>query len=196
MLLKNLLWYLICINVMSTIVHIIDFKLYMKRGKGICPEGLCNLIIIIGGSLGALLVEIICDPKINKINAQSRIYTIAWLIIHTGFVYAICGPNHETTLQNTRLFYNRHTLLIWYIIATNIATFAAFIIDKYKAIHGKWRVREIVLLGMACAGGSAGALLAMDLFNHKVKSEHFMTGVPLLLCAHLIILITITMGTV
>ena len=193
---RYFLWYLVSVNVISIIVFFIDFNLFIKRRKGIRPKWLCNLLIIIGGSFGALLIELICDPKITKQNAQSRVYTIAWLIIHTAVVFALYGSNHELVLQNTRLFYNQHTLLVWYFIAVNLTTFVVFIIDKYKAVHGEWRVREIVLLGMACAGGAAGALLAMDLFNHKVNSNHFMIGVPLLLCAHLAILVIIMLEVV
>ena len=83
-----------------------------------------------------------------------------------------------------------------YSVLINIVTFIVFAIDKIKAMFGKWRIRELILLGLALIGGSAGALLAMDICNHKVNSMHFMIGVPLMLIAHLFLLICIGIGLI
>ena len=39
-------------------------------------------------------------------------------------------------------------------------------------------------------------MLAMDICNHKVKSMHFMVGVPLLICAHLVLIAFIALGAI
>ena len=177
--------YLSAINLLAFWIFSVDYKIYSQRGKGIKPAVLCNVVTILGGSLGALIAEFVWDPRVQKINALSRLYTIAWLFIHLSFVYAVLGPKHEIILQRVSAFYGQNKLLIWGLIILNIVTFLVYAIDKVNAIYEKGRIREVVLLGLAAIGGAVGALLAMDLLNHKVKSMHFIIGVPLILCAHL-----------
>lgn len=74
-------------------------------------------------------------------------------------------------------------LLLYYLLAVNLLTFATYGIDKYKACHARWRVREASLLLLAALGGSIGALLGMHLFRHKTQHKKFRYGVPLILLA-------------
>lgn len=76
-------------------------------------------------------------------------------------------------------------MLIWYLTAVNIVAFAVFGADKWKAVHGRWRIRESVLLGLAFVGGSPGGLLAMYLFRHKTKKPVFAVGIPLMLAVQI-----------
>ena len=75
-----------------------------------------------------------------------------------------------------------------YLAAVNVAAFALYGIDKYKARRGLWRIPEAVLLFAAAVGGSAGALLGMRVFHHKTKKPRFFIGVPVMLLLHLLIL--------
>ena len=75
-----------------------------------------------------------------------------------------------------------------YLAAVNLASFALYGIDKYKARRGLWRIPEAVLLFAAAVGGSAGALLGMRFFHHKTKKPRFFIGVPVILLLHLLIL--------
>ena len=75
-----------------------------------------------------------------------------------------------------------------YLAAVNVAAFALYGIDKYKARRGLWRIPEAVLLFAAAVGGSAGALLGMRVFHHKTKKPRFFIGVPVMLFLHLLIL--------
>ena len=195
MTLTSLQWYVVAINIIAFLVYTIDFQIYIHGGKGIKPAVLCNLVTICGGALGTLVAEILWDRKINKINAQSRIYTLAWLILQGAFFWSICGPNRETVKTHALAFYNEHKILCNYYAAINLVTFVVFAIDKIKAIMGNWRIREVILLGLCLLGGGAGGLLAMDILNHKVKSMHFMVGVPLLISAHLVLIAFISLGT-
>lgn len=43
------------------------------------------------------------------------------------------------------------------LLLVNVVTFMIYGIDKYKAIKGKWRIPEAMLLLMAVFGGSIGA---------------------------------------
>ena len=47
-------------------------------------------------------------------------------------------------------------ILAVYLAAVNLAAFAAFGIDKWKAVRQRWRIPEATLLGLALAGGALG----------------------------------------
>ena len=79
--------------------------------------------------------------------------------------------------------------LKYYLLFINVITFAAYALDKYKAVHGRWRIREATLLGLALIGGSAGALLAMRICRHKTQHGRFRIGVPAMLAVHVVILV-------
>jgi len=72
--------------------------------------------------------------------------------------------------------------LSW-LMAVNLITACAFGYDKLMAKLHAARVPEQVLLGLAAAGGSAGALLAMAAVHHKTAKPEFqarLMGVVLL----------------
>lgn len=85
-------------------------------------------------------------------------------------------------------FSNINITLIIYLIAINIVTFAAFGIDKWKAINGRWRISEARLMSLSAVGGSLGGILGMYFFRHKTKHIKFLIGLPVLLIAHIYIL--------
>lgn len=76
------------------------------------------------------------------------------------------------------------TLFIIYIVylaLLSIVTFFMYGADKRKAKKGKWRTPEKVLLLLSFFGGAYGGFLAMQLFRHKTKAEHwYFTAVNLL----------------
>lgn len=78
-------------------------------------------------------------------------------------------------------------IVIFYLLAANLLTFVTYGIDKWKARHNRWRVREAALLLLAALGGSIGALLAMRVFRHKTQHKKFRYGVPALLLVQLAI---------
>ncbi len=187
-------WYLIGINIAAFGLYTADLCIFKKTGKEIRPQGLLKCATTFGGALGTLIASLIWDRKLNKINMMSRIYTIFWLVLQGILVFSLYGPNKEQTAALCSAFYHDHKILCLYLAGINAVTFIAFAIDKIKAMNEKWRIREVVLLGLALIGGAAGGLLAMDLCNHKVKSTHFMNGVPLMIILHLILIICWGMG--
>lgn len=68
-----------------------------------------------------------------------------------------------------------------YLIVINIITFAAFAIDKAKAVKHKFRIKEATLLGLSFIGGSVGGLIGMYSFHHKTKKPVFAVGIPLMI---------------
>ena len=78
-------------------------------------------------------------------------------------------------------------MIVLYILIINLLAFGMFGIDKWKAVHGKWRIRETALLGLAFAGGAAGGWIAMYLFRHKTHKPYFKMGVPLMLAVQTVV---------
>lgn len=69
-------------------------------------------------------------------------------------------------------------ILLVYLLAINIITFATYGIDKMKAKRNKWRISEATLLLLALCGGSLGAWAGMKVWHHKTKHLKFKYGVP------------------
>lgn len=72
---------------------------------------------------------------------------------------------------------------ISWLAAITPVTLAAFAIDKRRAILGRRRISETLLLGMALAGGSPAAFLAMHLFRHKTQKGSFRLAMGLIAIA-------------
>lgn len=79
---------------------------------------------------------------------------------------------------------NIHHLFWCYFLAINVVAFGLFGIDKYKARHNHWRIKESTLWLATLLGGGAGAFAAMRLFRHKTQHMLFVIGVPALTLAH------------
>lgn len=71
--------------------------------------------------------------------------------------------------------------ILYYLAIINAVTFIAYGVDKWKACRGRWRISENMLLLLAAAGGSIGALCAMQVFHHKIQHKKFRFGVPVIL---------------
>jgi uncharacterized membrane protein YsdA (DUF1294 family) len=63
--------------------------------------------------------------------------------------------------------------LVCWVIAVSLTAFVAFGFDKLSAIAHWLRVPEWVLIGLALAGGTLGALVAMLIFRHKTAKRSF-----------------------
>ena len=72
-------------------------------------------------------------------------------------------------------------IILYYLLAVNIATFFLYGIDKYKARKGRWRISEAILLLMAVIGGSIGAWAGMRLWHHKTMHKKFKYGIPIII---------------
>ncbi len=67
------------------------------------------------------------------------------------------------------------------LAAWNLIVFCVYGLDKYKAKHDRWRIKERTLMLCAFFFGGLGALLGMRVFHHKTKHRLFTIGVPLCL---------------
>ena len=61
---------------------------------------------------------------------------------------------------------------LW-LLAVNLAAFAAFGVDKRSARAGGRRVAEATLLRLALLGGTPGAYAGRRVFRHKTRKQPF-----------------------
>lgn len=80
-------------------------------------------------------------------------------------------------------------VIIIYFILINVVTFFAMLIDKKKAQHGSWRIKEGTLFGLVLAGGGIGGIVGIYLFRHKTKKISFTIGFPTILILEVILII-------
>ena len=73
---------------------------------------------------------------------------------------------------------NKYFIILFLIV--NLVVFAMYGIDKWKAIHHKWRIPEATLIGVAFFG-VVGALLGMIVFHHKIRKPKFYISVPFIM---------------
>lgn len=70
----------------------------------------------------------------------------------------------------------RHRLpsevVVAYVVMSSLAV-VLYAVDKSAARRGGWRTQESTLHAVALLGGWPGALLAQDLFHHKVSKAPF-----------------------
>ena len=75
-----------------------------------------------------------------------------------------------------------HLLLIIYAVMSVIG-FALMGIDKSRAIHHKWRIKEATLFLIAFLGGGIGSTLGMFFCRHRTKHWYFRLFFPLFAAA-------------
>ena len=76
-------------------------------------------------------------------------------------------------------------ILVLYILFMNFLGVASMASDKIRAMEHRFRIPEGVLFTIAVIGGSAGSILGMFLFHHKVRFARFRIGLPLILLAQI-----------
>ena len=189
MILEILPKYLIIINIVSFFLFTIDFQIYMHGGEGIKPAILCEIVTIAGGALGTTVAFVLWDRKLNKLNMTWRIFAVTLLIIQVVICLALYGPNRLEVRQSVTDYLTDNKGLLIYLFVINTITFIMFGVDKWKAVHGKWRIRIITLLVLAFIGGSVGGLIAMHVFHHKTQKSYYTFGLPMMLLAQVVLII-------
>ncbi|MFC4103463.1 DUF1294 domain-containing protein [Paenibacillus xanthanilyticus] len=81
--------------------------------------------------------------------------------------------------------------IVIYLVLINIAAFMLMGNDKALARQGKRRVSERRLMTYAAVGGSVGAYLGMRAYRHKTKHAKFYIGLPVLVIAHVVVLVAL-----
>ena len=69
-----------------------------------------------------------------------------------------------------------------YLIAVSALSLAVTVCDKLAAkVTPRHRAREMTLLILAAAGGSAVMLMTMLVIRHKTRHVKFMLGIPIII---------------
>ena len=79
--------------------------------------------------------------------------------------------------------------VIVYLVLVNAAAYAAFAWDKSMARAGRRRIPERTLLGLALAGGSAGAVTAQRTLRHKTQKEPFRSRLLAIVGLHVVLVL-------
>lgn len=79
-------------------------------------------------------------------------------------------------------------MLCIYLVVMNATAFVMMGADKRRARKDRWRISEKALFAAALAGGSAGAILGMQIFRHKTRHRYFVWGMPAILAVQLLLL--------
>lgn len=77
------------------------------------------------------------------------------------------------------------------LIFFGFMSFAAFVMtiyDKLAAQAGKRRISEKALMTVGFFGGAIGMYVTMQLIRHKTKHKKFMTGLPIFIVLHVVII--------
>jgi len=64
-------------------------------------------------------------------------------------------------------------MLIGLLALWNLVVFITYAMDKWKAVHHRWRIPEKILLSFSLFAGGLGAILAGKLVHHKTRKWYF-----------------------
>ena len=151
-----------------------------SRRTGGALSALVRLTVVAGGAPGMLLFRAIWRRGPRETGPLALAWPLMWLLLHAAVLAALAdrvGGGAGGWLAVLR----RVPGLGLYLACVNAAAFLAFAADKARAALGRFRIRETALLSLALAGGALGALAAMHLCRHKIRTPRFAWGVPVLL---------------
>ena len=178
----KLIIYLICINILGAVLDGVTAA-RRRRTSHRALDVILGIIAIAGGAPGMIIAFALCDRTASKTNMMLRVFTVCVCVIELAvFMTWKLRPAGKWSFAFWDVFV-RYRWTSWFVLA-----FVMFGIDKYRAIKGGYRIPIAVLLGMAFAGGSVGALLGMVIFRHKIRKNYFAVGVPLILVMQVVLL--------
>lgn len=182
---------LLLINVLSFSLLTFDILRCRKGKRQLVPNAFFFVLFLLGGALGGCFAYL-CWSRIQgsyektsrlrdsvlALRLPAAVLLVFQLVL---FLYFRTGIFEKVPAVSAAFL---KALGIWLLIL-NLAAFAAFGLDKYKAIHKQYRIPIHVLFTLAILGGSVGALIGMYLFRHKTNKLYFKLGIPLILALQL-----------
>lgn len=81
--------------------------------------------------------------------------------------------------------------IVIYLVVINLIGFFIMWLDKKKAQHSKWRIKENTLFLVAAIGGGIGTIAGMYTFRHKTQKAKFVFGFPAIIVIQILIAIMI-----
>lgn len=95
--------------------------------------------------------------------------------------------NINNTIQQIFTWQN----ILIYLVIINLIGFFVMWLDKKKAQHAKWRIKESTLFLIAALGGGIGTIAGMYTFRHKTQKARFVFGFPAIIVIQILIIIMI-----
>lgn len=84
-----------------------------------------------------------------------------------------------------------HTVAAFYFAAISAVAMILTIADKHRAVKGKYRISEDMLLTAALLGGAAAEYIIMKCIHHKTQHKKFMIGLPLMILFQIALIILV-----
>ena len=178
--------YLVIINTAGFLLAAADA--WMRRKTGRQMGAVLMGISLPGGALGVLAGLILLNRRLDKSNMMSRVFVVCLAVLQGALLFCLKNGSRGEITFAFWSFFSAHRLLTACLVLVNLVTFAAFGIDKWKAVRNRPRIRIATLLGLSFFGGAAGGLAGMYLFHHKTRRDYFAVGLPLMLAAQAAVL--------
>lgn len=83
------------------------------------------------------------------------------------------------------------SFLFIFIISINVLSFLFYLIDKYNAKNGHWRIKETRLHCLSLLGGWPGAAIAQQWLKHKNRKKSFQIRYWLTIVANIVVQTTL-----
>lgn len=78
-------------------------------------------------------------------------------------------------------------IVLIYLALVNVSGACAVFLDKWKARHGRRRIRERTLFAFCWLGGCPLTYAAMKLCRHKTLHRSFMWGIPAIFALQIVV---------
>lgn len=178
-------YYVIGINFLGFILFAINTWFFRHTHVKVI-DSVITIVALLGGCFGIAASVLIFDrnaikSKHKKEIMMSRVFIFSMLVIQIIIFLIIKGHIKNDITFDFLAFFDKHRGLLIYLVTINVITLIAFGIDKIKAIKHWHRIKIVTLLSLAFIGGSIGALIGMQAFRHKTKTDHFSVGIPLII---------------
>ena len=179
--------YVVAVNIIGFILFGINLLLYTYTATGQIDR-IITVVALLGGALGIVISILLFARKAEKENMMSRVFVYCVLIVQIVLLMVMKGFHTETLNLAIITFVKQHKFFFGALLCMNLVTFIVYGIDKYRAIHGQWRIPIVTLLVLAFLGGAPGGLAAVYLFKHKTKKDYFTVGLPLIIGMQAVVL--------
>lgn len=201
--LTSLQAYLIGINVVTFLFCWLDrIRSAFSDGESVLDTVFTfidNALAIAGGGLGLLLALLTTSIVDKRRGNESDLVRRGEGGNAFWYVFAICTTIVWAVvyllLQGGAPFFNgaeelgdlsKHLPLLIYLAVVNAIAFVLFVLDRNN-LRRSFDAKEIGLMLIAFAGGSAGAMLAIAITRTKSYQWHISYGVPVMLAADAVI---------
>ncbi len=191
--------YLIAVNALNVVMFIL-----LCVVCGAFPEAEAfftySMLVLsaLGGAFGMLAVLLFTSALLGAAGekAQNRgddgdslLYIVAVALSLLWVVAIYLAWSGDIACGHVDLSPMSHMPLIAYLAAINVATIVVLLRDDKRRRKSTLHPREIGVLALAVAGGSAGALLALGLKRSGANTSqvHYKYGLPIILGANAVI---------